>query len=132
LTAGRAVTPETVAPLLASLAARYGFQAAATDVSAEPPKRPKLAVHQNAQPTTAQSAGTGTASRSHAATVASGAQVHPGMTPERFAEQTRARTGAKAVAPQGAGATPVRRPGPPANATIEQASAYLRGSTARR
>lgn len=128
LTAGRQVTPEQVPQLLAPLAARYGFADAASQPPAEAPKRPKLAVHSNAQPASAPTSGT----RPQAATAASGAAVHPAMTPERFAEQQRARTGAKAVAPQGAGATPVRRPGPPANATIEQASAYLRGTSARR
>jgi hypothetical protein len=52
------------------------------------------------------------------------------MSPEKFAAATAGRQAARQVAPQGAGALPVKQPGPPENASIAEASAFLRGTKA--
>jgi hypothetical protein len=124
--AGKEVTPESVPQLLQTLAQRYGFGEA--PAAPAPPARPKLAVvPKSAQP------GTATRPATQAATAGKGGtQVVASMSPERFAAATAARQAARAVAPQGAGALPVKQPGPPENASIAEASAFLRGSKSRR
>lgn len=127
---GQPLTPDKVAEYLAPLAARYGFHATGETPPATPPARPKLAVYRPAQPGTAVQNGTQTeiqpvAQRQGVPTVDS-------MSPARFTETVQQKTAARAVAPQGAGVTQVRRPAPPENASIEEASAFLRGSKSRR
>lgn len=125
--AGKEVTPDSVPQLLTSLAQRYGF---GTEAPAAPaaPARPKLAViPKTAQPGTAARPATA------AATAADGKTPVVGtMSPERFAKATAGRQAARQVAPQGAGALPVKQPGPPEGASIAEASAFLRGTTKRR
>jgi hypothetical protein len=48
------------------------------------------------------------------------------MSPDRFKEKAQAKQAARNVAPQGAGAQQVKRPGPPESATIEEASKWYR------
>jgi hypothetical protein len=123
---GKEVTPENVPQLLTALAQRYGF--GVEQPAATPPARPKLAViNKSAQ------AGTATRQPPKAATAADGkTPVVSSMSPEKFAAATAGRQAARAVAPQGAGALPVKQPGPPENASIQEASAFLRGSKNRR
>jgi hypothetical protein len=126
INAGQAVTPESVPQLLQTLAQRYGFGAA--PAAPATPARPKLAViPKSAQP------GTATRQPAKAATAADGkTPVVSSMSPEKFAAATAGRQAARQVAPQGAGALPVKQPGPPENASIAEASAFLRGTSKRR
>jgi hypothetical protein len=123
---GKEVTPDSVPQLLQTLAQRYGFGAA--PAAPATPARPKLAViSKSAQP------GTATRQPAKAATAADGkTPVVSSMSPEKFAAATAGRQAARQVAPQGAGALPVKQPGPPENASIAEASAFLRGTTKRR
>jgi hypothetical protein len=128
LNAGEAVSPDAVPTLLASLVQRYGFDAEVETAKPKVPVRPKLAVagkpaQQNA--TTRQTTQTATAGKGGVQTVST-------MSPERFRSATEGRQAARQVAPQGAGALPVKKPGPPETATIAEASAFLRGSKTRR
>jgi len=116
------VTPDTVPTLLASLAERYGF--AQSNTKPATPARPKLAIlKKDAAP-----ADSGTRQNATlAATVAdNGVPTIPSMSPDRFAEKAKQKQAARNVAPQGAGAQQVKRPGPPENATIEEASKWYR------
>lgn len=119
---GTLVTLENIPTHLQSLAARYGFPDGGGPTPAEPPKRPKLAVRTSAQ-TTGTTPTNGTSSNGNGTpTVAS-------MSPEQFGKKVRQQQGARAVAPQGAGGgSPITRPQIPQTATIEQASAALRGN----
>jgi hypothetical protein len=127
---GTSITPDVVAQHLAPLAARYGFQAQDDASPAAPPARPKLAVYRPAQPGSAAS--TGTPSTTPPAAQRTGVQTAESMSPSRFSQQVQDKTAARAVAPSGAGALPVRRPAPPETASIEEASAFLRGTKQRR
>jgi hypothetical protein len=130
LNAGEAVSPEQVPQLLTALVQRYGFDQSGEPEKPKVPVRPKLAVAgkpaqagaTNRQTTTTQTATAGK----------SGTQTVSTMSPERFRQATQGRQAARQVAPQGAGALPVKKPGPPENATIAEASAFLRGGKARR
>lgn len=121
---GAFVTLENIPTHLTSLAARYGFQDGAGSTPAEAPKRPKLAVH-----TPAQSNGTSPAN----GTPPTGGSTPPivaSMSPQQFQDKVRQKNGARAVAPQGAGGgSPITRTQIPQTATIEQASAALRGTS---
>lgn len=127
---GTAITPDVVAQHLAPLAARYGFQAKDDAAPATPPARPKLAVYRPAQPGTPGV--TGATANTQPAAQRNGVPVVESMSPGQYSATVQAQTAARAVAPQGAGAMPVRRPAPPENATIEEASAFLRGKPQRR
>lgn len=107
LARGQSFAPEQVPELLADHRRRF-FGAAAGEPAALPPARPRLAV------------------KPKPPTVAAGSSPTTVLTQDAIAAAARARTAALATAKQGAGAGAVQRPGPPANATIEQASAFLR------
>lgn len=119
---GTLVTLENIPTHLQSLAARYGFPDGGGSVPAEPPKRPKLAVRSSAQ-TTGMTSTNGTSPNG------TGTPTVASMSPEQFGKKVRQQQGARAVAPQGAGGgSPITRTQIPQNATIEQASAALRGN----
>lgn len=115
---GTAVTLESIPSHLTTLAARYGFQADDAGTPAEPPKRPKLAVHTSAQNGSTPAAnGTTTIGNT------------PSLSPQQYQKNLAQKNGARAVAPQGAGGgSPVTRTQGASTDTIEQASAKLRGN----
>ena len=109
--AGEAITPQTIPQILA--AHRRRFFTADAAAATTPPARPKLAVR------TAPSAQTAKA----------GASV---VLPQAAVKaQTAQRAAAFATAKTGAGAGAVERPGPGPNATIEEASRFLRAQQGR-
>lgn len=99
------IAPADVPRLLEAHARRY-FGAAPAPVP-EPPAKPKLAV----RPTPS---------------AAAKAPVTPVVSQDEIARQIQARRAAGNVAPQGAGPGAVQRPGPPANATVQEASKWWR------
>lgn len=107
LAEGQSVGPEDVSKILAAHHRRF-FPADAP-ASPTPPARPKLAVKPSPKP-----------AADTAPTVV--------MSQDAVTAQAKARAAALATAKAGAGAGAVQRPGPPANATIEEASKYLRDS----
>ena len=111
LARGEQVAPESVPTLLA--AHRRRFFTADAAATTTPPTRPKLAVR--SAPSSTKPAGS-------PVTV---------LAQDAFRAQTLARQAALATAGAGAGAGAVQRPGPPENATIEQASAFLRAQKGR-
>lgn len=114
LSRGETITPETVPQLLA--AHRRRFFADASDAAVTtPPARPKLAVKKTPAPASA-------AVNTSPTTV---------LSQDAVRAQTLARQAALATAKPGAGAGAVQRPGPGANATIEEASRFLRAQSGR-
>lgn len=100
------LTPEQLPEFLA--AHRRRFFGADGEAAPTPPVRPKLAV--KPKPPTA----------------AAGTSPTTVLSQDAVKAQMAARTAALATAKQGAGAAAVQRPGPGPNATIEEASAFLR------
>lgn len=112
---GERITPADVPTLLA--AHRRRFFGAADVPATTPPARPKLAVRTTPSQTPAPAAPKSSPS--------------PVLTQADVTRQIQARNAALAVAPQGAGAAAVQRPGGPPGETVEQASRRLRGQAAR-
>ena len=109
--AGEAITPQTIPHILA--AHRRRFFTADAAAATTPPARPKLAVR----------------SAPSAQTAKTGASV---VLPQAAVKaQTAQRAAAFATARTGAGAGAVERPGPGANATVEEASAWFRAQKGR-
>jgi hypothetical protein len=101
------IAADQVPQLLATHVGRYfGAQPVATP---EPAAKPKLAVRATPSVTPAKA---------------------PAPTPST-SQQIQQRNAARTVAPQGAGPAAVQRPGPPANATVEEASKWWRGQAGR-
>jgi hypothetical protein len=114
LSRGETVAPDAVPTLLAAHRRRF-FAADAVEPANTPPARPKLAVRSAPSPT-------------RAAVTPSPTTV---LSQDAIRAQTLARTAALATAHAGAGAGAVERPGPGANATIEEASRFLRAQKGR-
>lgn len=120
---GERVTADTVSHLLADHRRRY-FGAESGQPASPPPARPKLAVRSAPSPRSAPAASAAPAAPAPPSPV-------PARSPAQHAQALQARHAALAVAPVGAGAAAVQRPGGPPNETIEEASHRLRGQKPR-
>lgn len=96
------IDPAQVPDLLAGHVRRY-FGAAPAPAP-ETPAKPKLAVKSTPSATPAKAP----------------------VPPKTVAQQIQGRNAARVVAPQGAGPAAVQRPGPPANASVQEASKWWR------
>ena len=116
ITRGESVAPDSVPTLLAAHRRRF-FAADAGTTANTPPARPKLAVKAAPSPVT------------RAAVAAPSPSTV--LSQDAVRAQTLARSAALATAKSGVGAGAVERPGPGPNATVKEASAFLRAQMGR-